>query len=71
MAAPNLVMYEAEQKEIQAVIERLTHDSRAKACFVIDKNGIIQHIDVDKEALDPSGAGAACSVLEHKKSGGN
>ena len=34
-----LVMYEAEQKEIQAVIERLTHDSRAKACFVIDKNG--------------------------------
>ncbi len=34
-----LVMYEAEQKEIQAVIERLTHDSRSKACFVIDKNG--------------------------------
>ena len=39
MAAPSLVMYEAEQKEIQAIIERLTHDSRAKACFVIDKNG--------------------------------
>lgn len=39
MAGPNLVMYEAEQKEIQAVIERLTHESRAKACFVIDKNG--------------------------------
>src|SRR6476619_4464008 len=39
MAAPALVMYEAEQKEIQAVIERLTHESRAKACFVIDKNG--------------------------------
>ena len=37
--ATSLVMYEAEQKEIQAVIERLTHDSRAKACFVIDKNG--------------------------------
>ena len=37
--AASLVMYEAEQKEIQAVIERLTHDSRAKCCFVIDKNG--------------------------------
>src|SRR5271154_3627780 len=39
MAGPTLVMYEAEQKEIQGVIERLTHDSRAKATFVIDKNG--------------------------------
>ena len=39
MAGPTLVMYEQEQKEIQAIIERLTHESRAKACFVIDKNG--------------------------------
>jgi predicted regulator of Ras-like GTPase activity (Roadblock/LC7/MglB family) len=39
MAGSAFVMYEAEQKEIQAVIERLTHESRAKACFVIDKNG--------------------------------
>lgn len=39
MAGASFVMYEAEQKEIQAIIERLTHESRAKACFVIDKNG--------------------------------
>jgi peroxiredoxin (alkyl hydroperoxide reductase subunit C) len=38
-----------------------------RTTFVIDRNGIIQHIDVDKEAIDPSGAGAACDVMEHKK----
>jgi peroxiredoxin len=39
-----------------------------RATFVIDKNGIIQHIDKDNAAIDPSGAGAACDLLEHKKS---
>ena len=38
-----------------------------RTTFVIDKDGVIQHIDKDREALDPSGAGAACSLLEHKK----
>jgi len=38
-----------------------------RTTFVIDKEGIIQHIDVDKDAIDPSGAGAACDLLEHKK----
>lgn len=40
-----------------------------RTTFVIDKNGIIQHIDVGQAAIDPSGAGAACDVMEHKKSG--
>jgi peroxiredoxin (alkyl hydroperoxide reductase subunit C) len=35
--------------------------------FVIDKQGMVQHIDKDREAIDPSGAHAACSLLEHKK----
>ena len=39
-----------------------------RTTFVIDRKGIIQHIDV-KDAIDPSGAGAACDVLEHKKAG--
>jgi len=43
------------------------HGFANRTTFVIDKQGIIQHIDKDKEALDPSGAGAACSALEHKK----
>lgn len=38
-----------------------------RTTFVIDKKGIIQHIDVAQDAIDPSGAGAACDVLEHKK----
>ena len=38
-----------------------------RTTFVIDKDGVIQHIDREKDALDPSGAGAACSRLEHQK----
>lgn len=38
-----------------------------RTTFVVDKEGVIQHIEKDKEALDPSGAHAACSLLEHKK----
>lgn len=41
-----------------------------RTTFVIDKDGIIQHIDVGKDAIDPSGAGAACDLLEHKKAAG-
>lgn len=38
-----------------------------RTTFVIDKEGIIRHIDREKDALDPSGAHAACSILEHRK----
>ena len=38
-----------------------------RTTFVVDKDGIIQHIDKDRDAIDPSGAGQACSLLEHKK----
>jgi len=38
-----------------------------RTTFVIDKNGIIQHIDKDAAAIDPTGAGQACSLLEHQK----
>jgi hypothetical protein len=33
----------------------------------VDKAGVIQHIDKEAAAVDPTGAHAACSVLEHKK----
>ncbi len=36
-----------------------------RTTFVVDKNGVIQFIQKGKEAIDPSGAGAACSRLEH------
>ncbi len=38
-----------------------------RTTFVIDKDGVIRHIDKGKDAIDPSGAHAACSLLEHKK----
>ena len=43
------------------------HGFANRATFVVDKTGVIQHIEMGKEALYPSGAGAACSLLEHKK----
>ena len=38
-----------------------------RTTFVVDQGGVIQHIDKDAAAIDPTGAHAACSVLEHKK----
>jgi len=38
-----------------------------RATFVIDKNGIIQHIDEGNVAIDPTAAAEACNVLTHKK----
>jgi alkyl hydroperoxide reductase subunit AhpC len=34
-----------------------------RATFVVDQNGIIQHIEEGKTALDPDGAATACSRL--------
>jgi peroxiredoxin len=38
-----------------------------RATFVIDKGGIIQHIDEGRVAIDPTSAAEACNVLTHKK----
>jgi alkyl hydroperoxide reductase subunit AhpC len=38
-----------------------------RATFVIDKDGIIQHIDEGSVAIDPSSAEDACNILTHKK----
>ena len=38
-----------------------------RATFVIDKNGIIQHIKEGSEAIDPTSAMDACNILTHKK----
>ena len=38
-----------------------------RATFVIDKDGIIQHIDEGRTALDPNSAAEACNILMHKK----
>ncbi len=37
-----------------------------RVTFVIDADGIVQHIDQGSDALDPSGAVGACSLLKKK-----
>jgi len=39
----------------------------ARATFVIDKDGIIKHIEEGRTAIDPTGAYQACSVFDKKK----
>ena len=34
-----------------------------RATFVVDKNGIIQHVEEGKTAIDPTGAHTVCSRL--------
>jgi peroxiredoxin len=38
-----------------------------RATFLIDKQGIIRHIDEGNTAVDPTTIVDACNVLEHKK----
>ena len=38
-----------------------------RATFLIDKEGIIRHIEEGNTAVDPSGAYEACSILDKKK----
>ena len=38
-----------------------------RATFVIDKEGIIRHIDEGNVAIDPSRVVEACNVLTHRK----
>ena len=40
-----------------------------RATFVIDKEGIIQHIDEGNTAIDPTSVVEACNVLNRKKAG--
>ena len=35
----------------------------SRATFVIDRDGIIRHIDQGREAIDPTGAYQACSIF--------
>jgi len=41
-----------------------------RATFVIDKEGKIQHFEVGRTAIDPTGAYQACDLLQKKKSSG-
>ena len=38
-----------------------------RVTFVIDKEGVIQHIDKGSDAINPAASFGACSLLQHKK----
>jgi peroxiredoxin len=38
-----------------------------RATFVIDKEGVIQHIDEGNVAIDPTAAADTCNILQRKK----
>jgi peroxiredoxin (alkyl hydroperoxide reductase subunit C) len=38
-----------------------------RATFVIDKDGVIRHIDEGNTAIDPTSVEDACNVLTHKR----
>jgi peroxiredoxin Q/BCP len=44
-----------------------THLFANRVTFVIDKDGVIQHIDKGSDAIDPSGACGACTGMQHNK----
>ena len=43
-----------------------THLFANRVTFVIDKDGVIQHIDKGSDAINPTGACGACTGLQHK-----
>jgi peroxiredoxin Q/BCP len=38
-----------------------------RTTFVIDKHGLIQHIDHGSDAMDPTKSFGTCNLLEHEK----
>ena len=40
-----------------------------RATFVVDKEGILRHVEQGRSAIDPTGAYQACSLLDKKKKG--
>ncbi len=44
-----------------------SYELAQRATFVVDKQGIIQHVDVGQDAVDPAKTVTSCSLLEHSK----
>lgn len=39
----------------------------SRASFVVDKDGVIQHVEQGRTAIDPTGAYQVCDLLQKKK----
>ena len=44
-----------------------THLFANRVTFVIDMDGVIQHVEKGSDAIDPTGACSACGNLQHRK----
>lgn len=44
-----------------------SYELAQRATFVIDKQGVIQHVDLGQDAVDPAKTVSSCSLLEHRK----
>lgn len=44
-----------------------SYELAQRATFVIDKQGMISHVDLGQDAVDPAKVVNACSLLEHRK----
>jgi len=49
---PQMVMYEEEFNQIQAVVDRLVKEANAKVVFIVDKNGQLIAASGDVDNLD-------------------
>src|SRR3954462_13353583 len=52
MVNPQMVMYEEEFNQIQAVVDRLVKDAQSKVVFIVDKNGQLIAASGDVDNLD-------------------
>jgi predicted regulator of Ras-like GTPase activity (Roadblock/LC7/MglB family) len=52
MVNPQMVMYEEEFNQIQAVVDRLVRDANAKVVFIVDKNGQLIAASGDVDNVD-------------------
>lgn len=52
MAVPQLVMYDEESQQIDAVLERLNKEANSKVVFLVDKNGHLIAASGDTKTLD-------------------
>ncbi len=48
-------------------ILNVQHGFANRTTFVVNKQGVITHIDKDQEALNPSSAQEACSLMAHRE----
>ena len=72
MTNPQMVMYEEEFNQIQAIVDRVVRQANARVVFIIDKNGQLISASGETEQLDTTslasltaGSIAACPVARH------